>query len=217
MKNIKLNIKLNRILYTKTTKVVYIMDIFFDGKNALLFKTDCSYYDILRGYEKKKRKIDINIDVDVKTKFNNESSYVCYEFYYKKHGNDNYFYSLEIMTYNRMKCYTFYFMEKLEDDKVEKLMKLYLSNLKKYETINIAELYNSNLEEGKEILKKYNYVPSGSGQESGSGIIMSDDYFTLYDKDGYEIDVISYVCVWFSPKKDLLLRSYWERFIPEIE
>ena len=45
---------------------------------------------------------------------------------------------------------------------------------------------------------------------------MSDNYFTLYDEDEDEIDVISYVCVWSSPKKDLLLRSYWERFIPEI-
>lgn len=194
------------------------MEIFFDGKSAVLFVTISSYYDLLRGYEKKKRKIDINIDDDVKTKFNNESSYVCYEFYMKKHGNDNYFYSLEIMTYNRIKCYTFYFMEKLTDDKVEKMMKLYLDNLKKYETINITDLYNTNLEEGKEILKKYNYVPSISDQESGSsnGIIMSDDYFTLYDEDGDEFDVISYVCVWYSPKKDLLLRSYWERFIPDI-
>ena len=192
------------------------MEIFFDGKSAVLFVTIISYYDLLRWYEKKKRKIDINIDDDVKTKFNNESSYVCYEFYLKKHSNDNYFYSLEIITYNRMKCYTFYFMEKLTDDKVEKLMKSYLSNLKKCETIKIADLYNTNLEEGKEILKKYNYVPSGYEQESGSGIIMSDNYFTLYDEDEDEIDIISYVCVWSSPKKDLLLRSYWERFIPEI-
>lgn len=198
------------------------MEIFFDGKSALLFKSNRSYEHMLQGYTNKKtykkRKIDINIDVDVKTKFNNESSYACYEFYYKKHDTDNYFYSLEIVTYNRMKCYTFYFMEKLADDKVEKLMKSYLNNLKKHETIKIAELYNSNLEEGKEILRKYNYVPSESEQESGSSneIIMSDDYFTLYDEDGDEIDVISYVCVWFSPKKDLLLRSYWERFIPEI-
>ena len=208
------------MLYTKIIKVVYIMHIFFDDENATLFKSDCSYECMLQGYTNKKtykkRKIDINIDDDVKTKFNDESSYVCYEFYMKKHGNDNYFYSLEVMTYNRMKCYTFYFMEKLTDDKVEILMKSYLDNLKKYETIKIADLYNTNLEEGKEILKKYNYVQSWSDQESGSGIIMSDDYFTLYDEDGDEIDVVSYVCVWFSPKKDLLLRSYWERFIPDI-
>lgn len=205
------------MLYTKIIKVVYIMHIIFGDENAT-FISDCSYECMLQGYTNKKtyKKRKIDIDVDVKMKFHNKSSYDCYEYYYKKHGNDNYFYSLEIVTYNRIKCYTFHLMEKLADDKVEKMMKLYLENLKKYETINIADLYNSNLEEGKEILKKYNYVPSWSDQESGSGIIMSDDYFTLYDKDGDEIDVISYVCVWSSPKKDLLLRSYWERFIPEI-
>lgn len=195
------------------------MDIFFNGKNALLVEGDESYECMLptitvKAY--KKRKIDINIDDVVKMKFDDESTYICHEFYYKRDGNDNYFYSLEVTTYNRMKCCTFYFFEKLTDDEVEELMKLYLNDLKGYELIKIAELYNSNLEEGTEILKKYNYVPLEHVEEDGCEIIMSDDYFALYDEEGNEIDMISYVCVWFSPKKDLLLRSYWERFIPDL-
>ncbi|WP_278626869.1 hypothetical protein [Thomasclavelia cocleata] len=83
--------------------------------------------------------------------------------------------------------------------------------------INLDELNDLIFKKGKELLNNLNYVEDGEEQEDKkSGMILSDKYYSLYDENKNLIDMVSYVCVWSSPKKDLLLRSYWERFIPEI-
>lgn len=65
--------------------------------------------------------------------------------------------------------------------------------------INMNKLHNMSYEEGKVYLERNEYVQSGSASSTDTTISdrVEDIYFTLYDEDDQEVDVISY-CMFYN-------------------
>lgn len=64
--------------------------------------------------------------------------------------------------------------------------------------INMNKLHNMTFEEGKIYLERNGYVQSDSASSTDTIISdrVEDIYFTLYDEDDQEVDVISYCMVY---------------------
>ncbi|WP_368291317.1 hypothetical protein [Coprococcus sp. RTP21281st1_F1_RTP21281_210402] len=60
--------------------------------------------------------------------------------------------------------------------------------------INMNKLHNMTFEEGKIYLERNGYIQNDSANSTDTTISdrVEDIYFTLYDEDGQEVDVISY-------------------------
>lgn len=60
--------------------------------------------------------------------------------------------------------------------------------------IDMNKLHNMNYEDGKAYLERNGYIQSDSASSTDAAISdkVEDTYFTLYDKDDQEIDIISY-------------------------
>ena len=65
--------------------------------------------------------------------------------------------------------------------------------------INMNKLHNMTFEEGKIYLERNGYVQSDSASSTDTTISdrVEDIYFTLYDEDDQEVDVISY-CMFYN-------------------
>lgn len=65
--------------------------------------------------------------------------------------------------------------------------------------INMNKLHNMTFEEGKIYLERNGYVQSDSASSTDTTISdrVEDIYFTLYDEDDQELDVISY-CMFYN-------------------
>lgn len=65
--------------------------------------------------------------------------------------------------------------------------------------IDMNKLHNMSFEDGKIYLKENGYVQSDSASSIDTTISdrVEDIYFTLYDKDDQEVDVISY-CMFYN-------------------
>ena len=65
--------------------------------------------------------------------------------------------------------------------------------------INMNKLHNMTFEEGKIYLERNGYVQNDSASSTDTTISdrVEDTYFTLYDEDDQEVDVISY-CMFYN-------------------
>lgn len=65
--------------------------------------------------------------------------------------------------------------------------------------INMNKLHNMTFEEGKIYLERNGYIQSDSASSTDTTISdrVEDIYFTLYDEDNQEVDVISY-CMFYN-------------------
>ena len=65
--------------------------------------------------------------------------------------------------------------------------------------IDMNKLHNMSYEEGKVYLERNEYVQSGSASSTDTTISdrVEDIYFTLYDEDDQDVDVISY-CMFYN-------------------
>ena len=61
------------------------------------------------------------------------------------------------------------------------------------EKVKFEELKGLDYEEGKQLLENFGYIGGNTGStESNISDYVEDEYFTLYDDDGEEIDIISW-------------------------
>lgn len=69
--------------------------------------------------------------------------------------------------------------------------------------INMNKLHNMTFEEGKIYLERNGYVQSDSASSTDTTMSdrVDDIYFTLYDEDDQEVDVISY-CMFYNQVTD---------------
>ena len=107
----------------------------FNGKEAIFLIDKRSYEHYLRVSVNKPKYVKSKINIDIELT-DNITYYNCYEFYYKSANGDNYIYSLETKRMFKKKYYAFYFIKKLTNDEVEKLMRAYFNNELVFKNLN---------------------------------------------------------------------------------